>query len=63
MKAPANLHANRVAFFREPRSGALELTERRDLMRRITHTLVVLAVTPSAALVAASLPNGGGGRP
>jgi hypothetical protein len=62
MKAPEDRHKTRVAFFREPRTGALELTGRRNLMRRITHTLAVLAVTPSPALVAAALPNGGGGR-
>jgi hypothetical protein len=67
MKAPENLTKNRGSVFHEPATGARDLTERRQLMRRSTRSLAVAATTALMGLVTAALPlvalasNGGPG--
>ena len=70
MKAPETHLITRGLIFPGPTTGALDLTERRDAMRRFTHptrSLVVFATMLATALVSAALPlaalasNGGPG--
>jgi hypothetical protein len=66
MKAPEKTTQIAVSHFAKPTTGARD-PEGRSLMRRITHSLVVVATTAVMGLIAAALPlvalasNGGPG--
>jgi hypothetical protein len=67
VNAPEKTPTNCGFAFAKNATGALDLSEGRILMRRISHSFVVLAATAVMGLIAAALPlaamatNGGPG--